>query len=385
MDVTDDGKPLKCSYCDVTLQQEIAARLLHTLATLSACRKLPTGTALDKLRHELLGDPKPPKKGMATLNERLDKLDKLNAGLDVKDKLFTSMEDLERRVAVKEKELELGADFRQGRREQLAAELIARYDTKCEHHCGAEFLPFVPAEAAGSSEVAREDPNERHRLGCIFRPMACQHEGCTAMFSARAEPQHDAVCGFKLLACPQGCGAHLTRATMDEHCAGPCPSRPIPCTFKHIGCHEHVTVGTLEAHLASHSAHHLLLAVNLIEAGRQVQQAQAGTLTSWAAQLNGFHTEIAALRAENAAMKEAARELEEATLAALKAGAKESSTALKALNEGLAKLGKQQAVMGRDLGAEVGKLNTSHAKLARSVDEVARAIGPPGAPPGGAR
>ena len=85
--------------------------------------------------------------------------------------LQSSKEELERRLTAATKSLDAG-EFRHARRERLAAELIRAWDAAQTEHCG-EFL--VPGSEA----------SERHRLCCVFRPMACANDGCVATFSAR--------------------------------------------------------------------------------------------------------------------------------------------------------------------------------------------------------
>jgi hypothetical protein len=211
----------------VDLQQDLTARLLHTLCTQMVVKKLQPEAAWAKVRGELFDEGKggkpggvggvgpsagsgsglarvgkkpggggllgggrpPPPPTPAALLERVGRMsfaanigNKASVGArmaNLKGTLFTSQSDLARRVAAAEAEHAVGTSFRHNRREKLAAELIARFDPALEHHCGAGF-------PAGDEEAAA-----RHRVACVYRPIACFNEGCVAVFSARTEHEHD--------------------------------------------------------------------------------------------------------------------------------------------------------------------------------------------------
>ena len=282
-----------CEYVDVETQQGLSSRLLHTLAVRSTLRKTSVEEAVASLRSKLLPPAPPSKKAksppsLVTLNAALETAEDVRAkGLS----FFTSKEENLKRVAAAEKEMDLS--FRHPDREKLAAELIRAYDTEGEFHCGACIPRIAPsfgtpkvcvpigskaadagAAGAAEAEAAADDGRaivagsprsvaamERHKLACVFRPLACRNEGCLSIHSAKAEVRHDGVCGFKPIECTLGCPAVVQRQLMGEHVEGPCPNRPVQCPFAMIGCEHACTQGTLAAHLTDACAAHLGLSL----------------------------------------------------------------------------------------------------------------------------
>ena len=328
---------MSCEYCDVETQQALASRLLHTLAVRSTLRKQTPDEAVAKLREKLLPPhtgKKAPTPSMETLDAALVQLEDARAkGLQY----FSSKETLSQRVTVCERDLEIS--FRQTKRERLAAELIHAYDPAREHHCGRMLGGGDGANDAEASPASTA-ACERHRLSCIFRPLACRNEGCMEVFSARAEATHDGVCPFKLLPCVRGCPEVVTRQGMAAHADGPCANKPVDCPFLHLGCEAACTQGTLEAHLESATAAHLSLSLRALTA----QQHSISKLEAAGAAAAVAVGELAAVSAR---------------VTALEGGMEEMRRALKS----------SEAELRQAMAKEVDGVNKQHVKDVKRLDE----------------
>lgn len=353
-----------CEYCDVETQQAIADRLLHAVATRATKCKLSTDDAVRQVREKLL--PASGKPSLATLHAAFEQLDGVKAkGLN----FFVAKEEMQRRVSVAERDMDLGMDFRRAVRERLSLELIREYDVSGEHHCGA----VTESDSPTSAEAA-----ERHRLACIFRPFACRNEGCVAMHSAKREGSHDAVCAYKMLPCVLGCPVLVQRRGMDEHADGPCANKPVDCPFGMLGCAEPCTQGGLQAHLKEEVTAHLGLCLAVMTTQQtQINALQATTAAAATAvaDLAALHARVAALEAGAEDMKLAVRqseqELRQALKASSEAGAAQTTKEVKEAR-------KAATAVDKENRAALQKHAAAHDALAKQVEAVIARLGATG-------
>jgi hypothetical protein len=294
----DDASERSCEFCDVGTQQALASRLLHTLAIRSTKKKQTVDEAEGNLREKLLPPPSSGKgqaQSLAVLDAALDAAENITT----LGTFFSSKEEVQKRVAACEQELDLS--FRPTRRDRLAAELIRAYDVERRFHCGHALL----GGGGGGCSPASTAASERHQLTCIFRPLACQNEGCFAVFSARSEVQHDETCGFKRLPCKRGCGQNVERQKMADHTDGECANKPVECPFVHLGCKQPCTQGTLNEHLQTATAAHLTLSLRVIT----MQQHAINSLEAKCAAAVVAATELAVVSARVGALEAGDRPL----------------------------------------------------------------------------
>jgi len=371
-----------CTYCDVETQQAIAERLTRTLAVISSMRKMSLEDAEQTLCNKLL-PPQPPKAtkkaaaaapSLQTLHEALAQAESVKAkGLA----MFSSKEELERRVSTSEKEIRRLPHVRL---QKFAADLMSSYDPNREYHCGA-----CVGGGDDMSPGATASASERHRLACIFRPLACRNEGCVAMYSARAEAVHDSECPYKLLPCIRGCEMQIQRKAMTAHADGPCPNKPVDCPFRGLGCTTPCTQGGLERHLSEACPAHLSLALGALSQ----QQVSIQKLQAAGAAAIGAVDELASLRARVIALeggtedlrktvKQSEADLREALKVDLKKEIAQSASASqkeqRRLDEALGKLSRAHAASEKESRGAVGKLGAAHDQLVQTVDAVARRL-----------
>eukprot|EP01134_Creolimax_fragrantissima_P003831 CFRG3831T1 len=104
-----------------------------------------------------------------------------------------------------------------------------------------------------------KDQSERqeHIQMCSFRPMYCPYNGCSKPISYLRKEEHDRTCTFKIIECPNGCGFETIRRNMSVHLEGDCLWKPIPCTYRKLGCVEDIPQCKLEEHLVYHMNAHI--------------------------------------------------------------------------------------------------------------------------------
>ena len=155
-----------CTYCDVETQLAIAERLTRTLAVISSMRKMSLEDAEQTLCNKLL-PPQPSKAvkkaapiapSLQTLHEALAQAESVKAkGLA----MFSSKEELEKRVSTSEKEIRRLPHVRL---QKFAADLLNSYDPNREYHCGAcvgggdDMSPGATASASERRALPDLDP-----------------------------------------------------------------------------------------------------------------------------------------------------------------------------------------------------------------------------------
>lgn len=71
---------------------------------------------------------------------------------------------------------------------------------------------------------------------CGFAIQRCPHPSCTENFSRSGWQQHDTICPFKIITCPQRCGELVVRRETLEHMTNSCTMRVVACPYQSIGC-----------------------------------------------------------------------------------------------------------------------------------------------------
>ena len=71
---------------------------------------------------------------------------------------------------------------------------------------------------------------------CMYAICVCPNPGCTMKFSNKYWSEHDAVCEYKKIMCPQLCGFTVVRNCCDVHMGSECNMRVVPCPFDRVGC-----------------------------------------------------------------------------------------------------------------------------------------------------
>jgi hypothetical protein len=302
---------------------------------------------------------------------------------------FASKDELERRVSTCERDLDLNK-FRAPARERLAAELITAYDSAHDFHCGCP-LAAAPAHAPDEADcevVASPRSSERHKLSCIYRPIACRSEGCGAVFSARHEARHDGACEWKAVPCTRGCDELIPRNGMAAHVDGPCLLKPVECPFAKVGCTVPCTQGSLAGHLHEHTAHHLGLTLGMITEQQRslnglsgVAAATAAATSALAAQagaLDALRARVDALESDreqrHARTQQAHAELRAALQRDLSHAASESGKRIDAVEKSVGKAHAAHAALDKASTSEIGRLKAAHEALRKTVVAVSERL-----------
>eukprot|EP00038_Savillea_parva_P021551 m.35305 g.35305 ORF g.35305 m.35305 type:complete len:509 (+) comp5267_c0_seq1:319-1845(+) len=115
--------------------------------------------------------------------------------------------------------------FSETERYNTAVGIVKQYDTEGAARCRESFPSPKALEAHKEST-------------CPFRPIACQHDGCTQVCAARLLALHETHCKKRPVLCNHlgGCGAVMAAEDEDDHVRHTCLRRMVPCPFACVGC-----------------------------------------------------------------------------------------------------------------------------------------------------
>ncbi len=97
---------------------------------------------------------------------------------------------------------------------------------------------------------------EMHESKCHKKPIICQY--CNIFQCLRHElPLHWENCTLYPIVCPKGCGAKITRISLDKHYKNWCPLGIVDCEFAYAGCKVKVQRKHMKTHLDEAMKDHL--------------------------------------------------------------------------------------------------------------------------------
>lgn len=355
-----DGEWLACPHVDVACCDELSGRLLHCLACQIVMRSLSPEAAIAELRKSVLpaesgkhetrgpfGLAEPIPFGMELLRTRIERAQSKKSLGGMLAHTFTK-DQLAQRVTAKQHELDQGGLFTKELRDSLAKILVRHYDLTFENHCSMNLTGASPEEI------------ERHKAGCQFRTVACEHTGCGVLMSAHRLAQHDHECEHKRVPCTRGCGDLVPRCAMLQHVEGSCTKKPVVCPFSSVGCTVDCTQGELRAHLAAETQQHLWLAVARIGAQQQLIEQLRKDVADSRERAKAASDESLALKK----LVESMRKEHDTMLKQHKA----TEAHVKRTEERLTKLSHAQGSGERELKAAVNKLVGDHLQLKGTVE-----------------
>ena len=111
----------------------------------------------------------------------------------------------------------------------------------------------------------RCDGIENHESKCHQKPVICEY--CNVFQCLRHElPQHWENCTLYPIVCPRGCGAKITRISLDKHYKNWCPLSIVDCEFSYAGCKVRVQRKHMKTHLDEAMKDHLDLTTKAFSA-----------------------------------------------------------------------------------------------------------------------
>ena len=106
------------------------------------------------------------------------------------------------------------------------------------------------------SVMLRFDLIESHESKCRKKPVVCEY--CNVYQCLQHElPQHWENCTLYPIICPKGCGAKITRISLDKHYKYWCPLSIVECDFAYAGCSVRVQRKLMKSHLDEAVKDHL--------------------------------------------------------------------------------------------------------------------------------
>ena len=109
---------------------------------------------------------------------------------------------------------------------------------------------------------------EDHETICLKRTTICKY--CNTFQCLQYDlPSHLEVCGKYPITCPKGCGATITRTSLDQHVKTWCPLAIIECEYAYAGCNAKVSRKDVKEHAKQSLKNHLTLLTRRFSAFKQ--------------------------------------------------------------------------------------------------------------------
>jgi len=264
----------KCDHCDSKAVEIVSAKMLEVLA-ISTLTKAPKAKLTDAivlpLQTKLIQAL-----GVASATKPLEPsthkgafsptpLDRIMADLDkfanpqknvfkaASSKFGGKLDNLTFREALADRKESIAANCFPKEERDILAKLEIRYLDY------PDFILHCNVEKCGAACV-------------LYSPMECPHEKCGQIMSLKYWEEHvEALCDYKVVDCPKGCGDSVPRNRVQVHLMDVCPLRDAVCPFRSMGCLVNVLAKDVAAHLSGDGAtSHLLLAANRMAEYEQV-------------------------------------------------------------------------------------------------------------------
>ena len=109
---------------------------------------------------------------------------------------------------------------------------------------------------------------EAHETICLKRTTVCKY--CNTFQCLQCDlPSHLEVCGQYPVTCPKGCGATITRTSLDHHVTNWCPLAIVECEYAYAGCKAKVSRKDVKEHAKQSMENHLTLLTQRFSALKQ--------------------------------------------------------------------------------------------------------------------
>ena len=109
---------------------------------------------------------------------------------------------------------------------------------------------------------------EDHETICLKRTTVCEY--CNTFQCLQYDlPIHLKVCGQYPITCPKGCGATITRTSLDQHVKTWCPLTIVECEYAYVGCDAKVSRKDVKEHAKQSMKDHLTLLTQRCSALKQ--------------------------------------------------------------------------------------------------------------------
>ena len=130
-----------------------------------------------------------------------------------------------------------------------------------------------------------------HESDCPRKPVICEY--CNIFQCLRHElSQHWENCGLYPIVCPKGCGARVTRISLDKHYRNWCPLSLVDCEFAYAGCEGKWHRKCMKAHLDEAVKDHLDLLTKMFSEMKVAYEKEHDTNERLKGQLEGVKAEL---------------------------------------------------------------------------------------------
>lgn len=137
----------------------------------------------------------------------------------------------------------------------------------------------------------RVDQIGDHESSCPRKPVICEY--CNTFQCLRHElPQHWENCILYPTVCPKGCGAQVTRISLDKHYRNWCPLSLVDCEYAYAGCEIRVRRKCIKNHLDEAMKEHLDMLTKSFSAMKVAYKNEQDTNERLKVQLESVREEL---------------------------------------------------------------------------------------------
>ena len=149
----------------------------------------------------------------------------------------------------------------------------------------------------------RSDVIVNHESVCSRKPVICEY--CNVYQCLRHElPQHWEDCPLYPIVCPKGCGAKITRISLDKHFRNWCPWSIVDCEFAYAGCEVRMHRRCMKNHLDEEIKDHLDLMTKKFSSMKVAYEKERDTSEGLQDELEEVKEELAEVKEELGEVKE---------------------------------------------------------------------------------
>ena len=147
-------------------------------------------------------------------------------------------------------------------------------EIECGQDCGAKFMrkdlndhvnlvcpniqvscPLVDYQENTCGTVCLRKDLKEHQLTCNFRKVRCSNIGCKDRILYQFLQEHEGMCKYKIINCPNGCEVFFIRKELEKH-NEECELEIVECSYKIIGCLFRTQRKNLKMHLQDYAKEH---------------------------------------------------------------------------------------------------------------------------------
>jgi hypothetical protein len=125
------------------------------------------------------------------------------------------------------------------------------------------YCPLVDYQGTPCGTICLRKDLKEHQLTCNFRKVRCSNIGCKERILYKYLQDHEGMCKYKIINCPNGCESFFIRNELEKH-NEECELEMVECSYKDIGCLFKTQRKNLQIHLEDYFKEHEQLMIKYV-------------------------------------------------------------------------------------------------------------------------